>query len=143
MTWRWFDRLRRRRAIKAYARKLPLVLRKDYGASPSYTPAQVKRSVERAGLNTEHLSFALCMFSDCQEFNRYHTALGSANVCDYHLMRAEVGHTCFEGRDFSIADMVAHFHDGAGGGHDGSSGHDAGSDGHGHDGHGGGHNGGH
>jgi hypothetical protein len=45
------ENFKRNRAIKSYIRKLPSLLAKDYGRSNTYTPKQVKRTIQRYGLS--------------------------------------------------------------------------------------------
>ncbi len=42
---KYFDWVRKRRAIRSYARRLPRLLAKDYGASKTYTPQQVRKTI--------------------------------------------------------------------------------------------------
>jgi hypothetical protein len=119
----------KRRAIRSYARQLPRLLAKDYGFSRSYTARQVRRTVERSGLNVHHSCYAIAMFSDRDAFVQFHHEIGEN--CDYDNMRAEIADRHFHGNmDFTISDIFAA---GVDPGHSGS--HDAGSgDGHGGDG---------
>jgi hypothetical protein len=54
----------KRRVIRSYARQLPRLLARDYGFSRSYTARQVRRTVERSGLNVHYSCYAIAMFSD-------------------------------------------------------------------------------
>jgi len=128
----FFKNIRKRRAIRGYVRQLPRLLVKDYGFSQAYTPAQVRRTIERAGMSTDYGCYAISMFSDESDFVAYHNALGEG--CDYAAMRAEIAASHFHGNShFSIADMPTHdlpgygpgdFHAGGGShGHGGDGGH--------------------
>jgi hypothetical protein len=127
----------KRRAIRSYARQLPRLLARDYGFSRSYTPWQVRRTVERAGLNVAHSCYAIAMFSDRDAFNQFHHEI--SENCDYNMMRAEIADGHFHGNiHFTISDICAvasdaGFDPGHGGVHDvgGGDGH-GGDGGHGH-----------
>ena len=66
----------KRRAIRSYTRQLPGLLVRDYGFSRSYTPQQVRRTVERSGLSVAHSCYALAMFSDREGFDHFHQRIG-------------------------------------------------------------------
>ncbi len=109
----FFERFKKRRAIRSYARLLPKFLARDYGRSKAYTPAQVKSSIERHGLNTEYSCYGIAMFSDREGFDQFHATFGE--LCNYDEMRAEVAHDHFGGNaDFSVNDIasVSHWDDG-------------------------------
>lgn len=95
---------RRRRDIAGYARRLPRQLRRDHGPAPSYTPAQVRSSIGRAGLNQDNSCYALAMYTDPADFAADHAARGE--VCDYDAMRAEVAEVHFGGGDLPSADQL-------------------------------------
>jgi hypothetical protein len=82
-----FTKWRKRRAIRAYAQRLPLLLRREYGASGTYTPKQICQSIRRDGLSLDYSCYALSMFVDRETFNDFHAAIGE--TCDYDAMRAE------------------------------------------------------
>jgi hypothetical protein len=92
-----FRALRKRRAIAAYVSKLPRLLLRDYGSAPAYTPAQIKRTLERSGLTTQYDCYAISMFSDRTQFDAYHQIAGE--TCDYGVMRGEVAAAHFHGYD--------------------------------------------
>jgi hypothetical protein len=87
LSWPVFRTLRKRRALRDYARRLPALLRRDYGPAPSYSPAQIRRTIDRYGLDTAYSCFALSGFSDQAQFDAYHS--GTGENCDYHAMRGE------------------------------------------------------
>jgi hypothetical protein len=126
---------KKRKAIRRYVRDLPRLLVRHYGFSPFYTPAQVKKTIERSGLNKDYSCYALSMFTSPQDFARYHDNIGE--TCDYSRMRSEIATSHFHGNaQFSITDMRTHWV----GDDANSSGHSAGfghGGGHGHGGHGG------
>ena len=65
----WLYDWRCGRAIKGYAQRLPALLVKDYGAAKAYTPAQIRASILRHGLNLHFQSYAVAMFSDRERFD--------------------------------------------------------------------------
>src|SRR5581483_10888155 len=100
----FLEAFRRRRATRDYARKLPNLLARDYGAAREYTPRQVRKTIERYGLNGDYSCYAIAMFSGRTDFDQFHRSLGES--CDYDTMRADVAVAHFDGNlDFTIADM--------------------------------------
>jgi hypothetical protein len=129
----YFRSFGRRRAIRSYARRLPRLLIRDYGYSRTYTPQQVRRTVERSGLSVAHSCYAIAMFSDRDGFDHFHREIGEH--CDYDVMRAEIADWQFNSNvDFSVSDIFASTSDagvdaGHGGSHDGGGGGGHGGDG--------------
>lgn len=122
------------RAISAYTRKLPRVLSKHYGYAQSYTPHQVRRAVETAGLSSGFSCYAVAIFSSRETFDQFHRDLGE--TCNYDAMRAYIADMYFQGdAGFSVPDVfavssgsaegLAHNggHEVAHGGHSGGHGH--------------------
>jgi len=68
----FISNFKRNRAIKSYIKKLPSLLAKDYGKSKTYTPKQVKRTIERAGLSATNACYGIAIFSDRGAFDQYH-----------------------------------------------------------------------
>jgi hypothetical protein len=119
--------LRKRRAIRGYVRKLPRMLRDDYGFSRTYTPRQIVATIERNGLNRDHSAYAVAMFSDPAGFAQLHES--AAEHYNYEAMRDEVAFNYFNGNtNFTVSDIMHTFPDAA---HDagGSAGHDGHGDG--------------
>ncbi len=52
----------RKRAIKSYIKKLPSLLAKDYGKSKTYTPMQVKKTIERSKLSVVDACYGIAIF---------------------------------------------------------------------------------
>jgi hypothetical protein len=134
---RFLGGLRKRGAIRGYARKLPRMLRTDYGFSHSYTPQQVRATIERYGLNHDHSVYALAMFSGPEGFAQFHESTGERY--NYEAMRDAVALYYFNGNtNFTVSDIMHAFPDAAydtGGsgwsdGADGHGGHRDGSGGH-------------
>ena len=61
--------IRLRKAAKRFARELPRKLSNDYGASKTYTPPQIVRAVERAGLPTDYICLGFAAFLTEETFN--------------------------------------------------------------------------
>ena len=92
----------KRRALKAYVRQLPGLLERDYGKAETYSPKQIRSTVERSTLNVQYLCYGLSMYSVREVFDAYHREVGE--TCDYDAMRQEIADTCFSGnRDFTPA----------------------------------------
>jgi hypothetical protein len=126
------DRFKKRRAIKSYVRKLPGLLVKDYGRLAHYQPLQVRRTIERAGLDTTYACYAIAMFSLREDFAQFHMDAGEN--CDFDAMRGEVAQDHFRGdAGFTVEDVGNVFGEHSSAATHGGS-HDAG-DGHGHGGH--------
>ena len=114
-------------AIRRYVKGLGPDLRKRYGRSKRYTPAQVKRTVQDRHYNADWLCFALCIYCSRRDFDEYHRAIGES--CDYDAMRTEVGarffggSTTFDATDATDSSAPSSAEGGAGGdsGADGSS----------------------
>lgn len=97
---------RRNRAIKSYIKKLPGLLAKDYGKSKTYTPKQVKRTIERSGLSVTNACYGIAMFSGREAFDQYHQETGES--CNYDSMRCEIASKHFGGNsDFEISDIAS------------------------------------
>lgn len=58
----WFRRWRMRRAAKQYARRLGPYLQHAYGASDCYSPAQIRTSVRKLGLNPGFIALGYAGF---------------------------------------------------------------------------------
>ena len=61
-------RMRCRSAARKYARDLPPRLLHDYGASPTYTPQQIRSSAVRAGLPIGYVAFGYAAFMSEPDF---------------------------------------------------------------------------
>ena len=85
----------KKEAVRQYLGKVGPDLRKKYGKRDSYSPEQVRRSVEDQGLGIDYLCFAYCMYCSPYDFDLIHAATGE--VCDYVAMRSLVGDTFFGG----------------------------------------------
>ena len=121
---RFFERIRKRKAIGGYVRELPRLLAKDYGRRTQYTPAQVRSTIERYHLNGIYSCYAIAMFSARDAFDQFHEANGEH--CSYDAMRGEIAGDYFGGNaDFGFSDTIATLSDGNAG-HDHGSSHDGG-----------------
>jgi hypothetical protein len=111
--------IRRRLAIRSYAKRLGGQLRKRYGRRKVYTPAQVRRTAEQGGFNLTYLCYAYCIYCDRAAFVDHHRATGEA--CDFDVMRSEVAGRFFDGDPSFDASDVNERGDGAEFGGDHSS----------------------
>lgn len=111
----FFADLLRRRAIRSYIRRLPRQLLRSYGDCRHYTPQQVKRGIERAGLNKSYTSYAAAMYCRREDFDAEYSTQPPS---DYNVLRAEIAGRYFGGdADFSLGDIhAAAAHSGADGG---------------------------
>lgn len=97
---------RKKRAIKSYIKKLPRLLAKDYGSSKSYTPMQVKKTIERNRLPVIYSGYALAIFSNQDAYNQFYQDIGE--TCDYDAMRCEVADKHFSGNsNFEMSDVIS------------------------------------
>jgi hypothetical protein len=122
-----WERFRARRAIKAYARRLPRLLHKDYGGSDAYTPAQVQRTIERYGLDRRHYSYAFAMFCNRENFDEFRTQFSPS--VGYDEIREEIAFQYFVGASFAMSDFTSDPFGADGTGHAGDFGPAAGSPG--------------
>jgi uncharacterized membrane protein YgcG len=104
----------RKRAIKSYIKKLPSLLAKDYGKSKTYTPMQVKKTIERSKLSVADACYGIAIFSGREAFNQYHEETGES--CSYDGMRSEIADQHFHGNcDFGVSDVTSVSSDYSGG----------------------------
>ncbi len=59
---------RKRRAVARYARELPRRLVKDYGASETYTRAQIERAAAALDLDRRFIVYAFAVFLGAEAF---------------------------------------------------------------------------
>ncbi len=100
----------RKRKIKKFAKKLPLVLQEMYGNQKYYTQAQVDSAIKRKKLdwNTTSIAYycyAYAMYCSRDEFNRIHDEAGEK--CNYQEMRQDVCDTfSFSSNDFPFSSLL-------------------------------------
>ncbi len=80
----FFTRFKKRRAIKSYRQTLPHLLAKDFGKTSTYSPEQVRQTIERHRLNTDYTCYGIALYCTHHEFDRYHRETGEQ--CDYHTI---------------------------------------------------------
>ncbi len=76
-------------AIRRYAKGLGRKLRERYGAAVSYSPGQVKKTIEVCGFSRAFVCCAVAMYCDYPTFAEYQQTSGES--CDYSAMRAKIG----------------------------------------------------
>ena len=125
-------KVQKRMAIRSYLRRLPRLLAKDYGRSTTYTPRQVRSTIDRSGLSAIYSCYGVAIFSTREAFASFHAGIGE--TCDFDAMRAEVAHFHFgDNVDFTAAEIADTFSE-----HGPTAGHDVlhhGGSGDGHTGH--------
>jgi hypothetical protein len=65
---RWLQTLRQNKAAKLYARALPTQLWERYGASKSYTAAQIEATIKALQLDRRYTAFAYAAFRPEEDF---------------------------------------------------------------------------
>jgi hypothetical protein len=106
------------------------MLVKDYGFARSYAAQQVIKTIEREGLDTEFSSYAVAMYSDIVDFERFHRRFDESY--NYDAMRTEIAFYYFDGRvDFTVQDIFASASDAGADAANGGSHHTHGGDSHG------------
>lgn len=95
--------LQKNRAIKSYLKVLPPLLKQRYGRLDTYTEGQIRRTIEAAGLNPNHMSYAFAIFMSeaaCAEMVKSnHLDL------DYMKNRQSIADDYFMGdKDFTFGD---------------------------------------
>lgn len=99
-----FENYKRKRAIKKYIGRLPFLLARDYGRSNTYTPKQVKSTIERSGLNTTFAFYGIVMFSSSEELMAYQNEVDE--VYDIDTLRSEIADQHFGGNSsFNVTDI--------------------------------------
>jgi hypothetical protein len=63
-----FEGWRRRRAAKAYGRRMGPALIRTYGASDHYTPEQIRAAAQRQGLDLGYICLAYAIFLSESEY---------------------------------------------------------------------------
>lgn len=101
------ENVRRRFAIKKYARKMPPLLRKRYGKSVTYTHGQIRSTAEVARLPAAYLYYGYVMFMTKEAFDQLPAEIGVD--CDYAAMKQTVADICFDGdSSFTGLDVIEH-----------------------------------
>ncbi len=119
----WLGNLRRRRAAKAYVFKLGPWLRRAYGASQTYTAAQVERGARELNLDPRHIVFGHAVFLDAAAFAAIYGALPNPTTIEEAraaLRRDLGGRPQFDAAEGGDAEGFGfHGHAGHDGGHGG------------------------
>jgi hypothetical protein len=121
-----FARIRKKLAIRQYMIRLPALLQHEYGRASAhrpYTAEQVRRTIERHGLNRAFMAFAIAMFADEAGFLAHQARFGGRE--HYADISAELASAIgYAGSDINYS---SHDTSGFGGGeHFGGGGHDGG-----------------
>jgi hypothetical protein len=87
---------RKRRAIRQFLRRLPSLLKQDYGHRGPYMPDQVASTVNRYRVaSNDYLAFAMAMF--CSRENVESIWLRQGLQHDFDKIRTEIGTAYFAG----------------------------------------------
>ncbi len=81
-----FAHLKRKRAIRQYARELPRRLNSDYGASAFFTPGQIATAARKLKLDPEFLVYGYTMFLPKESFEDLRKTI--QNPLSYEEVRA-------------------------------------------------------
>jgi hypothetical protein len=99
------ERFKKRRALKAYVKVLPPLLKKRYGRHKKYTKGQIQRTVEASGLNEKYLYYAWAMYASRDNFEKLSESMNLPG--DYDKLRQEIADSHFEGDvGFTIHDAL-------------------------------------
>ncbi len=90
-----FHGIKKHFALKSYMKKLGPLLKKRYGRSKSYTPGQVKKTIEVEGLNPHYVYYGYAMF--CQQEQFLQLATEENSELNLQNLRQEIGDKFFEG----------------------------------------------
>ncbi|MGA0604257.1 DUF6559 family protein [Caulobacter sp. KR2-114] len=113
----------RRRATKRYLRRLPPLLRGDYGHRGPYTPEQVVSTIRRHRVGSPRFApYAMAIFADREAVEALWRQTGAR--FDYDRIRREIGDAHFAGdAGFTPEDAARHWGEtGEGAGHHASDG---------------------
>ncbi len=64
----WLERMKLDGAAKRYARRLPRALREGWGGAKTYTPAQIRKAIDTAGLDPAYAVFGYAAFLPEEDF---------------------------------------------------------------------------
>ena len=118
-----FSAMQKRRAFKPYAKDLPALLRKDYGRSDYYTPAQIAKTLQRHNLSQKYAIFAYAAYMSKDAFRESFPE----NEAGYESLRQEIADGHFGGNaNFGVGDSGIGDFDSFGGGADTDGGSDFG-----------------
>ena len=73
----WLEGFKAKCAGKQYANKLPSMLKNGWGMSEHYTPAQIKKSVQKLGLDPSYIALGFAVFLPKDQFE---TLLGEMPI---------------------------------------------------------------
>ena len=79
-----FDRYRKRRAIKAFSKRLGPALSERFGQTPYYTADQIGDVVKSGNLrkHREYLAYAYCLFMSQKDFEAMDPGAGTSGSFD-------------------------------------------------------------
>jgi hypothetical protein len=80
-------------AIRLYAGRFGRLLRSEYGKQATYTPIQVKTTIDEEGYNTNYESYGLAMYCRDLDFANYYDSIDESY--NYQAMRSEIAECLF------------------------------------------------
>jgi hypothetical protein len=95
----------KKKAIKAYLTTLGPKLRERHGDRKTYSPGEVRSTIETLALNFDYVCFAYMLYCSPADFAAIHEAAGE--ICDAAVMRQSVADTFFHGNtDFDAVELA-------------------------------------
>lgn len=95
----------KKKAIQGYLNTLGPKLRAKYGHQKSYSPQQVRSTIQETALNFDYACFAFMLYCSPEDFTAIHAAAGE--VCDAEAMRQTVADSFFSGNtDFDAIELA-------------------------------------
>jgi hypothetical protein len=99
------ERIKKHFALQAYVKKLGPLLRKKFGKNESYTPGQVKTTVQINNLNEKYSCYAYVLFCKQSGFNQ--ELDGREDLLGYQTIKKELGDKFFDGKqNFNTSDVM-------------------------------------
>ena len=97
--------IKKRTALKSYARQLPLFLKQKYGRHKRYSEQEIRTSIQQAGFDNSFIEYAYAMFMSRAEFEGLKHK--NKNLQDYDTLRKKLAKSFFGGNtSFSIHDVL-------------------------------------
>lgn len=100
-----FNWIKKRKALKSYARQLPLFLKKRYGKHKRYSEEEIRTSIQLGGFENSFIEYAYAMFMSRTDFRRLEYK--NKDIGDYETLRKEIAKSFFNGnKSFTIHDAL-------------------------------------
>ncbi len=96
------DQIKKHYAKKAIAKRMPRILKKNFGKHKRYTKKQIDKAITSVGIDCRYAGYAYAMYMSRAEFNKI-----KHESSDYDAFRFEIGNSYFGGNsDFTIHDAI-------------------------------------